>query len=340
MKRMTLIVFGWLVLCFTAQAASFDCGKAGTKLEKLICGDAELSKLDEELNAAYKAALQDQTQAEAIKQAQKQWLKKRNDCSDADCVKAAYQIRISKLTVAPSGVSTPVKATLQAAQQKTVSHDSSNSERYTLLMSKDDELCNHMLKLFNEDLKKYGWNGDKHQEEHEEFKRVHWQPARFSFDYHGHTEYTDVEGALFDFNNDGVQDFVVRWKASLSNARADSLSMLGSEMSKRANDLTSEELWKGENQISLAGNGYSYNQLAHLSEMDADPRGFDPRVFEPFIYRATAYLVMRDLFEDIRDHAGYAVIAKYGGGKFVDRDVSGKMDNICYLKRIGAKRIY
>ncbi len=28
------------------QAASFDCGKAGTQVEKLICADAQLSKLD------------------------------------------------------------------------------------------------------------------------------------------------------------------------------------------------------------------------------------------------------------------------------------------------------
>lgn len=41
---------GWL-LCLVAvpvQAASFDCGKAGTKVEKLVCADAELSKLDED----------------------------------------------------------------------------------------------------------------------------------------------------------------------------------------------------------------------------------------------------------------------------------------------------
>jgi uncharacterized protein len=48
-----ILVLGWLVLEFTAQAASFDCGKAGTKVEKIVCSDADLSKLDEELNAAY-----------------------------------------------------------------------------------------------------------------------------------------------------------------------------------------------------------------------------------------------------------------------------------------------
>lgn len=44
-----LCLLGLLVLALPAQAASFDCAKAGTKVEKLICGDVELSKLDEEL---------------------------------------------------------------------------------------------------------------------------------------------------------------------------------------------------------------------------------------------------------------------------------------------------
>lgn len=97
MKRLLLIVLGWLMLGFVAQAASFDCRKAATKVEKLICADAELSKLDEELSAAYKTALQNGKQAVVIKQAQKQWMNERNGCSDASCVKGAYEARLSTL---------------------------------------------------------------------------------------------------------------------------------------------------------------------------------------------------------------------------------------------------
>ncbi len=35
------------------HAASFDCSKATSEVEKLICGDEELSKLDDSLNKAY-----------------------------------------------------------------------------------------------------------------------------------------------------------------------------------------------------------------------------------------------------------------------------------------------
>lgn len=96
MKRL-LIMFAGLVLATTAQAASFDCAKAGTKVEKLICGDAELSKLDEELNTAYKTALQDKQQADTVRQAQKQWMKERNGCADVGCVKGAYEGRLISL---------------------------------------------------------------------------------------------------------------------------------------------------------------------------------------------------------------------------------------------------
>lgn len=98
MKQL-LIMFAGLVLATTAQAASFDCAKAGTKVEKLICADAGLSKLDEELNAAYKTALQDEKQADSIKQMQKQWMKERNGCADAVCVKRAYETRLLSLAV-------------------------------------------------------------------------------------------------------------------------------------------------------------------------------------------------------------------------------------------------
>lgn len=92
-----LTLFGLLALALPAQAASFDCAKASTKVEKLICSDDVLSKLDEELNAAYKTALQDEKQADSIKQAQKQWVKERNVCEDAGCLEMTYRSRIDEL---------------------------------------------------------------------------------------------------------------------------------------------------------------------------------------------------------------------------------------------------
>lgn len=84
-----------LVFATLTHAASFDCSKAATNVEKIVCGDTALSQLDDDLNVAYKAALQkNEKQAVAIRQSQKQWIKTRNDCQDSTCLTQSYQQRI------------------------------------------------------------------------------------------------------------------------------------------------------------------------------------------------------------------------------------------------------
>jgi len=129
------LLFVVLPLCMIphAQAASFDCAKASTKIEKLICTDAALSKLDEELAVAYKAALQDENRAESIRQTQKQWMKERNTCTDADCVKRAYAARLHALSLAP---------------EKSVSKPK-QKPRFTVTQGKGWTVCENYVKFLN-----------------------------------------------------------------------------------------------------------------------------------------------------------------------------------------------
>nr|WP_319566449.1 lysozyme inhibitor LprI family protein [uncultured Rhodoferax sp.] len=96
------LVFGYLLLVQPTQAASFDCSKGQSKVEQLICDNPEISKLDEELHASYQATLQNQANAAAIKQTQKQWLKERDRCVDVACVKSAYAKRLSYTSAPPT----------------------------------------------------------------------------------------------------------------------------------------------------------------------------------------------------------------------------------------------
>ena len=156
MKQTALIVFGWLALMLgiTVHAASFDCAKAGTKVEKLICGDAELSKLDEELNAAYKAAVQDKTKADVVKQAQKQWMKERSGCADAACVKGAYEARFSTLTSTDNDrVQQDTSAMSEKAKGEMVSKILNGREvtlRSVLYTPEDVKFCNGLLDDFKQ----------------------------------------------------------------------------------------------------------------------------------------------------------------------------------------------
>ena len=95
------LVFTIMLLLWAANApaASFDCAKASTAVEKMICADTALSKLDEEMSGVYKAASQrcENEDKAQLKSAQLHWLKERNTCRDADCVKRAYEVRLQGL---------------------------------------------------------------------------------------------------------------------------------------------------------------------------------------------------------------------------------------------------
>lgn len=81
----------------SVHAASFDCMKAGSKVEHIICDDPEISKLDEKLSERYRISLRDKEHVVTVKNEQKQWIKERDVCTDEACVKNAYELRLDAL---------------------------------------------------------------------------------------------------------------------------------------------------------------------------------------------------------------------------------------------------
>ena len=83
----------------TVNAASFDCGKAGTNTEKQICASVQLNQLDEDLARKYKILMAsiDDGQKNTLKKDQKSWLAQRNGCSNSACIEEAYSSRIKDL---------------------------------------------------------------------------------------------------------------------------------------------------------------------------------------------------------------------------------------------------
>lgn len=81
----------------TAPSASpsFDCKKAAIAVEKLICNNAELSKLDVSLAETYKEAV---SKDRSIRDDQRAWNREKNKCADVGCLKIAYEDRINDLT--------------------------------------------------------------------------------------------------------------------------------------------------------------------------------------------------------------------------------------------------
>ena len=88
-----------LLLASPAQAASFPCEKAKTPVEKTICGNQELSTLDEHLGRYYSAARSALKSADScLVSDQRNWLRTQRDvCGDAGCLRKVYLQRLAEL---------------------------------------------------------------------------------------------------------------------------------------------------------------------------------------------------------------------------------------------------
>ncbi len=78
-----------------AIAPSFDCARAATRAERLICSDDELAALDREMARAYNQLNQIAKNRTRLTTDQRSWrVGVRDRCTDLDCVKEAMRDRI------------------------------------------------------------------------------------------------------------------------------------------------------------------------------------------------------------------------------------------------------
>ncbi|AFN39273.1 hypothetical protein F485_gp061 [Aeromonas phage CC2] len=76
------------------NAASFDCEKASSKIERTICTDERLSESDEKLNSVYKEVRKINP---AIIEGQRDWVKRRNKASSIEELDQLHETRIQEL---------------------------------------------------------------------------------------------------------------------------------------------------------------------------------------------------------------------------------------------------
>jgi uncharacterized protein len=90
----------------SASAAGFDCEKAHTNVEKLICADPDLSWLDAELAKDFYAIREETWGMNAetgqaffpFGEDQEHWrMTVRDKCRSTNCLKAAYEARLAKV---------------------------------------------------------------------------------------------------------------------------------------------------------------------------------------------------------------------------------------------------
>ena len=80
-----------------SESASFDCKRAETYQEKLICSDSTLAKLDSAMADNYAAIAASDVGDGAMRDlqsTQREWLKARDKCADKDCLVSSYRDRL------------------------------------------------------------------------------------------------------------------------------------------------------------------------------------------------------------------------------------------------------
>lgn len=90
--------FFLLIIAGNSHAASFDCGKAVSEVEKLICGDEEHAQLDDGLSKTYRKVLRSAADPASLKREQTKWLREARDkCADSACLEKEYRNRLAAL---------------------------------------------------------------------------------------------------------------------------------------------------------------------------------------------------------------------------------------------------
>src|SRR5215475_2975720 len=98
MRRLFMLILCISLPALGAHAASFDCAKAATAVEKMICGDPVLSQADEDLAKAYLQAMAVTLAPRGLRGEQLRWLTERNAAKTIDDLRDSYRRRIALLS--------------------------------------------------------------------------------------------------------------------------------------------------------------------------------------------------------------------------------------------------
>lgn len=95
---LSLSALAFLVANGTALAASFNCANAHSAVEKMVCADPLLNKLDETLADNYFGMMHSDFggSPKALKAEQRRWVAARNQCKTKQCLVNAYRKRVDE----------------------------------------------------------------------------------------------------------------------------------------------------------------------------------------------------------------------------------------------------
>lgn len=213
-------------------------------------------------------------------------------------------------------------------------------DEYVLVMSKEDNVCQHMLGLYNEDLRKYG---KIQYDEHEAFTVIKWEEKKYYTTYpDGKKHYIDDGSVLmsrFDINNDGKEEIVLKFNQFFKRDFADSLYFFKSEYL----DYFKDEVDVNGLYLKATGKMGTMAFKANVYQLKELPKALLPAgpgypeakfyyslgglfFINPFLFKGNYYIDMKD----DTDIEKWLVILKY--------TKDNQLKDICYyLKAVNCK---
>jgi hypothetical protein len=186
-------------------------------------------------------------------------------------------------------------------------------EAYTLIMNQDEPLCQHMLAIFNADMKKERM---LLYEKHKEF--VVWErvdTGESQIDRYCRQTLQQT----FDINNDGTDELVLRIRSCFQSQFRDFLYIFprNSNATELLKDPNSHVLDTTKDRLEFQT--YDLKKMPDVKSVAQLPGLYTILTLEPFQFKRTFYVSMTDLRQE------FIVIAKYLHGE--------ELDDVCYFRR-------
>ena len=189
---------------------------------------------------------------------------------------------------------------------------------YQLAAGRDSKLCAKVLEAFREDVDDR-W---RLRYQHEVFRQITWRPVELKGQGPKMSHCSNFNQAMFDLDNDGRPDLVVKSTFCMKGSPSDSFYMFpaGSAVLEQANWQDLSPLLATPDKFERTGGTYPLTQLS------AEETG---GILMPLTGVVTVQLFMLDgnAYVSLTDgRAEWIVIAKYRGGE--------RFEDMCYLRAV------
>lgn len=187
---------------------------------------------------------------------------------------------------------------------------------YQLVVGKDHTFCTRVLEAFREDVDDR-W---RPRYQHEIFRQITWKPIELRGQGPKTRHCSSLDKAMFDLDNDGQLDLVVKTTFCMKGSPSDSFYMFPADSTvlERANWQDLSPLLATFDKFERTGGSYSLSALPMSSESNKESPALNT-VFmvQPFIMGEKTYVALTD------GHGQWVVIARYLRGE--------RLEDQCYL---------